>query len=323
MSKYFQIGLVAIFVLLTALAILIILRSCALPVSGGVGLLFVTGWTFFCFSAAYFNAGIFLFFQFNTRKPILAEEERLEHCLEEVLRRAGIGERGGGRRDCRGQAFEGRGLVGWFGLSENRFELLIEEESGFNAFAIGRNTIVLSRGIIGQMTDDELKGIIAHELGHLISKDCVVGGAFDMAGQLPKIIKWGYGMIRRSLPVRLIFQVSRISLAAGIALLLFVLYLFYREGLLQPVIALILFVKLFGRLERIFRFLLLHVSRSTEYKQDEYAHRLGYGAALRQALHKLTLEAPQPVNRYFILMKSSHPVIYNRIRKLEELEGLR
>jgi Zn-dependent protease with chaperone function len=296
MSKYFQTGLVALYVLLTALAILIILRSCALHLSGGVALLFVAGWGFFCFSAAYFSAGISLFFEFNTRKPILEEEERLHRCLDDVLQRAGIGE-------C--------------------FELLIEEEPGLNAFAIGRNTIVLSRGIIGQMTDNELKGIIAHELGHLISKDCIVGGAFDMAGQLPKIIRWGYGMISRSMPVRLIFQVSRISLAVGIALLLFVVYIFYREGLLQPVIALILFVKLFGRLERVFRFLLLHVSRFTEYKQDAYAHQLGYGKELREALYKLTLEAPQSVNRYFILMKSSHPVIYNRIRRLEELEGLR
>jgi Zn-dependent protease with chaperone function len=312
MSKFFQTGLAAIYVLLTGIAILIMLKLCALPVNTGMALLFMTVWTSFCFSAARFRAGISLFFELNVRKPIHVEEERLDRCLGEVLQRAGIVEQGGG----------GRVLAGLFGLPE-RFELLIGEEDGLNAFAIGHHTIVLSRGIIGQMTDDELKGIIAHELGHLMSRDCVARAAFDMAVNLLKIIKWVYGMIRRSMPVRLIIRISRISLAAAIALLLFVAYLFYKEGLLLPVAALVLFVKLFGRLERAFRFLLLQVSRFTEYKQDAYAHHLGYGAALRQALYKLTLEAPQPVNRYFILMKSGHPVIYNRIRRLEELEGLR
>jgi len=50
---------------------------------------------------------------------------------------------------------------------------------------------------------------------------------------------------------------------------------------------------------------------------------LGYGTALRQALLTLAVNEPQVVSLYEILMRGSHPVIYNRIRRLEELEGVR
>jgi Zn-dependent protease with chaperone function len=303
MNKFFQTALTAIYVSLTAITVLILLKICAVPLNSGVALLFVAAWTFFCFSTVRFSTGISLFLEWNVRKPILAEEERLQRCLDEVLQRAGAG------------------------LPEKRLELFIAEDAALNAFAIGRDTIILTRGIIGEMTDDELKGIMAHELGHLMSRDGVIIAAFNMAARLPKIIKWGLGMIRLSLPVRLILrrilQICRKGSVGGIILLLVVTYLFYREGLLLPLAALVGFVKLSGWLEPVFRFLFFQVSRFTEYKQDAYAYHLGYGKEIRQALYKMTLTGPQSVNPYSILIKSSHPVIYNRIRKLEELEGLR
>ena len=40
-----------------------------------------------------------------------------------------------------------------------------------NAFAIGRNTIAVTMGAIETFSSDELKGIIAHEFGHLSNGD--------------------------------------------------------------------------------------------------------------------------------------------------------
>ena len=53
------------------------------------------------------------------------------------------------------------------------------EESGLNAFATGRNpqngVIVLTRGLILNLDDEELKGVIAHELSHIKNYDILLG----------------------------------------------------------------------------------------------------------------------------------------------------
>jgi Zn-dependent protease with chaperone function len=79
----------------------------------------------------------------------------------------------------------------------------------------------------------------------------------------------------------------------------------------------------FAVLNRIFRFLALMLSRLAEYRQDAFADSLGYGEGLRRALQKLAAAGEPAVNRYYIVFHSSHPVIYNRIRRLEKLSGRR
>jgi heat shock protein HtpX len=54
-------------------------------------------------------------------------------------------------------------------------KLNIINDDSLNAFASGINedtfTITLSRGIIDKLNDDELEGVIAHELSHIINRD--------------------------------------------------------------------------------------------------------------------------------------------------------
>ncbi|WP_431211586.1 M48 family metalloprotease [Puia sp. P3] len=80
------------------------------------------------------------------------------------------------------------------------------------------------------------------------------------------------------------------------------------------------FVIVFAVLNRIFRLFDLLLSRLTEYRQDAFAHRLGFGRELRDALERLALQREQPVSPYFIVFRSTHPILYNRIRRLEQLE---
>jgi Zn-dependent protease with chaperone function len=42
-----------------------------------------------------------------------------------------------------------------------------------------------------------------------------------------------------------------------------------------------------------------------------------------KGLHKLIGKGPQRVNLYENLMTGTHPIIYNRIRRLEKLEGIK
>ena len=51
-------------------------------------------------------------------------------------------------------------------LSDN-IGLFIIDAMFVNAFAMGRNTIAVTTGAIESFTEDELKGVLAHELGHI------------------------------------------------------------------------------------------------------------------------------------------------------------
>jgi heat shock protein HtpX len=300
MSKYFQIGLVLLYINLSSFTFLLLLTISGVHISDATAWSSMLGWMALCYSAAWLRTGIFLFLYFHTRRPVLEEEERLERSFGEVKDRA----------NC-----------------YRPFRLLIEEKMNFSAYAIGHNTLVISRGMLEQATDEELKGVMAHELGHLVSKDGVVGAAFVMAGELPRMVKRFYRLVKIILfggvgLSRLIMRT--ISAFLGLVILLIgLVWLLGNERLVLPMLALVLFVLLFNVLDRLFRFFSLMISRFTEYKQDAYAWQLGYGSGLRKALQRLAESGPQITNSFFILMNGTHPMIYNRIRRLEKLERLR
>ncbi len=109
------------------------------------------------------------------------------------------------------------------------------------------------------------------------------------------------------------------SIVAGCVILLAIGVLLDRAHLLMAVAAVLLFVLLFMVLNRVFRFLALMLSRLAEYRQDAFAFRLGYGDGLRKVLELLAAGQEAAVSRYFIVMHSTHPVIFNRIRRLEKM----
>jgi len=55
-----------------------------------------------------------------------------------------------------------------------KIRLYIKEDMGINAFAFGRRTLVLTRGSITLLSDDCIKGLIAHEFGHFSHYDTVI-----------------------------------------------------------------------------------------------------------------------------------------------------
>jgi heat shock protein HtpX len=67
-----------------------------------------------------------------------------------------------------------------------------------NAFATGRNAangvVALSTGIIGLMSPQELRGVIAHELAHIKNRDMLVSTiAATMAGAISMVAQLAYG----------------------------------------------------------------------------------------------------------------------------------
>lgn len=297
MSKYLQFILVACYGFLTAAAILLFLDLLRLRPHGLSDrwiCLIIAGWLLFSFSAAWWLTGILLLFR-PVRKPILEEEQLLLGQLRDIMEKQS-------------------------GNSRN-YRLLIHEDNAANAYAIGCRTIVVYRGLLMELEPQEVRAVLAHELGHHSSGDPVAGMAFSIVSWLPRqiagLIRIAWGFLFRF--VRRVFSTNLLLL---LVLFIALLFLLAYSNLLYYVVSVLAFSILLFFLNRIFNLLWFLNSRRTEYRQDAFAHQLGFGYDLKIALQKLVGNQPQKVSFFFIL-QSTHPVIFNRIRKLEQLEGLR
>jgi heat shock protein HtpX len=182
-----------------------------------------------------------------------------------------------------------------------------------NAFATGRNphhaSVAVTQGILGLLNDDELEGVIAHELGHVRNRDILISSiAATLAGAitwLAQIARWGmifggYGRDREERG------------GGGIAGLIMIFLAPFAAMLIQ-----------------------LAVSRSREYGADDTgAHWTGNPYALASALSKIEaystqrplLASPSTAHLFIIQpflggmsfgnLFSTHPPTAKRIERL-------
>jgi heat shock protein HtpX len=66
-----------------------------------------------------------------------------------------------------------------------------------NAFATGRNpqhsSVAVTQGILGMLTDDEMEGVLAHELGHVKNRDILISSvAATVAGAITLLARMTY-----------------------------------------------------------------------------------------------------------------------------------
>lgn len=181
-----------------------------------------------------------------------------------------------------------------------------------NAFATGRNpshaVIGITTGILSLLSEDELRGVLAHELSHVKNNDILVCTmAATLAGAISYLAHFiGFGMGRDD------------------------------EGNANPLAALLLFI-----LAPVLALLIqMAVSRTREYGADRSgAQILGHGMSLASALRKLGLASQmhplQPtgaqgataslfiVNPFkasmLLNLFSTHPPLEERIRRLEQM----
>src|SRR5438876_5110610 len=176
-----------------------------------------------------------------------------------------------------------------------------------NAFATGRNpqhaSVAVTHGILGLLNDEELEGVLAHELGHVRNLDILISSiAATIAGAITYVARFGFffgGMGDRD------------DRRGGMGSLLMLI--------LAPIAAVLI---------------QLAVSRSREYQADETgAHFTGNPYALASALAKLDaysrrvpMAATPSTAHLFIIQPllgmnfgslfSTHPPIAKRIERL-------
>ncbi len=177
-----------------------------------------------------------------------------------------------------------------------------------NAFATGRNpshaSVAVTHGILGLLTDEELEGVLAHELGHVSNRDILISSvAATIAGAITMVSRFGIFFGGGG---------SRDRRGGGGIGALFML-------ILAPIAAMLI---------------QLAVSRSREYQADATgAHFTGNPYALASALQKLDaysrrvpMQASPSTAHLFIIQPllgmnfgnlfSTHPPIAKRIERL-------
>src|SRR3954467_4534756 len=176
-----------------------------------------------------------------------------------------------------------------------------------NAFATGRNpnhaSVAVTQGILTLLNDEELEGVLAHELGHVRNRDILISSiAATIAGAITFLARFGmfFGVGDR--------DERRGGGMGGLGMLI-----------VAPIAAVLI---------------QLAVSRSREYQADETgAHSTGNPYALASALSKLDayskrlpLQATPSTAHLFIVQPflamsfgslfSTHPSIAKRIERL-------
>ncbi len=196
--------------------------------------------------------------------------------------------------------------------------IYIIEDDSLNAFASGINertfSVSLSRGIIDKLNDDELEGVIAHELSHILNRDVrlmiisiIFVGIFAFIAQ----------MALRSLQFGA-FTRDRENKNGGVVIVIALV--------ISAICYLIAILLRFG------------ISRSREYMADAGAAEMTRKPyALANALRKISqdplieaverrdiaqlfIENPQPEEKKFSLSNffSTHPPIEKRIALLDQ-----
>lgn len=187
--------------------------------------------------------------------------------------------------------------------------MFMSDSNDPNAFATGRKTVCVTRGLLNY-SDEQIKGVLAHEFGHLAHKDTdsilvVAVGNFIVSAIFVIIrvfanIFMGIGQFMTALMSRSIGGIiASFFIGIGRVVADFMLVLIMRAWTQLGV------------------WLCMYSSRKNEYEADEYAFNCGYGEDLCQVLE--SFGTVKGATGLFAALVSSHPQNYDRINRLRNL----
>ena len=179
-------------------------------------------------------------------------------------------------------------------LSRN-IHLFVTEEMNINAFALGKKTLVLTKGSILLLNDECLKGFIAHELGHFARHDPSVA-LFMIIFNLPMSL-----IIKYLTDVKETLNKNKKSLIGG-------MFSTLADAVYYP----------FKIIEFLSDLIVNHTKRESEYEADLFALKIGYGEELNEVLNELYEKSYTEPGKVKEQLKRDHPHFTKRIEILEK-----
>lgn len=207
-----------------------------------------------------------------------------------------------------------------YAISDN-INLYIKEDEDANAFALGRNTVCVTTGLL-KHSNGEIKAILGHEVGHLAAHDTDLVLLITVGNFIVTAIVTIFKLI--ILLYKLVFSIATLFVGGS-------------EGLLGRIVAGIasfftliavdLVMYLWTQLGIL---MVMKTSRSAEYAADAFSCDLGYTDGLLSFLAKLPDSENFPSGKgslkertqVFAALSESHPATYKRIAKIEEHMGI-
>ena len=185
---------------------------------------------------------------------------------------------------------------------------MIEDESP-NAFATGKRTVCVTRGLLN-LSDEEIKGVLGHEFGHLVHQDTdrilvvTIGNAIISAIAM---VFQGIALFIKFISLILgIFAGGSRSDEGFVAAICGMIYGAIMAVFVQG------FIKVWTKLGVL---LCMKTSRDCEYEADAFAASFGYGQAL--VLSQFRGQAPQGL---MANLAKSHPDNQSRIYRLQQMD---
>ena len=200
--------------------------------------------------------------------------------------------------------------------------IFITEDTSPNAFALGRSPddgiICVTAGLLAICGRDELQGVIAHEMGHIVNRDVLyMGVAATMLGAITFIAD-AFFRSSRYMPSRR-FRSSGTGKKSSVEMWLLIIA--FALMVLSPILS---------------RILYFSISRKREFLADATSARLTrYPEGLASALEKIRLsgsgiiEAPKAAAPFYIVnpyrqnldggMFATHPPLGQRIKILRSM----
>ena len=195
------------------------------------------------------------------------------------------------------------------GVNPDKFLLFINSDMDINACAIGSKYIAVNRGTLLKCHDDELAGILAHELGHNQKKHTpylliALGLKFCSSIEL-LIFKFSGALVGLLMFIPVLGWVARLF-----AYILFIEYWVLKFVLDYPVM-----------------YLDLWANRRREFEADAFAVDIGFGECLYRGLFHISTQegasgprfTEDPVGYVRAMLENSHPRTGSRMEKIKKL----
>ena len=192
---------------------------------------------------------------------------------------------------------------------DRKLNLYRNGDARANAVTFGFNTVGITDGMMKQASDEELKGVICHELGHISHSDFVYQVLLFSMESFGSRCLYGIFLIPA-----LVFGIIGSMVSALVPALGF---LGEPAGKFWWGLYKLLHFVIYG----ISRIVDVNINKYSEYRCDAYAVRYGCGSGLLSFLYRLKraeeMRGERPTFTEYVM--STHPATEKRIVRLEKL----
>jgi heat shock protein HtpX len=182
----------------------------------------------------------------------------------------------------------------------SKVKLFISRDEDMNAFATGRKTVCLTTGLL-KLSDEEIKGVLGHEFGHLAHKDTDLLLVILVSNILLSIL---FVIIRFIVSIAIFMIGEGESSFGGIG------------NFIVRILVDLLLLSLIRLWTKLGIMLVMHSSRKNEFEADQFAAELGYGRDLIVGLNAID---DDPFKKgFWATLRSSHPDTLERIERVQQ-----